>query len=47
MVKALFEALARGVITAGHRHEYPLDDAAQAHADMEARRTSGAVLLIP
>lgn len=47
MVKALFEALVTGVLTAGHRHEYPLDEAARAHADMEARRTSGAVLLIP
>jgi NADPH2:quinone reductase len=28
-------------------HEYPLADAAQAHRDLEARRTTGKVLLIP
>jgi NADPH2:quinone reductase len=28
-------------------HEYPLTDAAQAHRDLEARRTTGKVLLIP
>jgi NADPH:quinone reductase len=47
MAKALYSALADGVITAGHYHEFAFDDAAKAHADMEARKTAGAVLLIP
>lgn len=47
MAKALFSALADGVITAGDHHDYTFGDAAGAHADMEARKTSGAVLLIP
>jgi NADPH2:quinone reductase len=28
-------------------HTYPLADAAQAHRDLEARKTTGKVLLIP
>ena len=47
MAKALYSALAEGVITPGDFHEYAFDDAAKAHADMEARKTAGAVLLIP
>lgn len=40
-----FQALKDGILTAGDCHEYALGDAAQAHADMEARKTNGAVLL--
>jgi NADPH2:quinone reductase len=47
MAQALFAALADGVITADRHHEYAFDEAAKAHADMEARKTAGAVLLIP
>jgi NADPH2:quinone reductase len=47
MAEALFSALADRVITAGHCHEYAFEDAAKAHADMESRKTAGAVLLIP
>jgi NADPH:quinone reductase len=47
MSKSLFAALADGVITPGRQHEYAFADAAAAHADMESRRTAGAVLLIP
>lgn len=47
MAQALFSVLADRVLTADHPHEYELEDAAKAHADMEARKTSGAVLLIP
>ena len=47
MAQSLFKALADGVITSDARHEYAFDDVAQAHRDMEARKTAGAVLLIP
>jgi NADPH2:quinone reductase len=47
MEQSLFSALRDRIITADRHHEYPLDEAARAHADMEARRTTGAVLLIP
>lgn len=47
MAQALFSALAAGVISADRHHEYAFEAAAQAHADMEGRKTSGAVLLIP
>jgi NADPH2:quinone reductase len=43
----LFDAIAAGVIRADTVSTYPLTDAAKAHADIEARRTSGSVLLIP
>jgi NADPH2:quinone reductase len=47
MAQALFSALADGVITADRCHEYAFENAAGAHADMEGRKTAGAVLLIP
>jgi NADPH2:quinone reductase len=47
MAQSLFTALRDRVITADRHHVYPLDDVGKAHADMEARKTSGAVLLIP
>jgi NADPH2:quinone reductase len=47
MAQAVFSAIANGVISAGRHHEYAFEDASKAHADMEARKTAGAVLLIP
>ena len=47
MAQALFLALADRVITADRYHEYAFEDVAKAHADMEGRKTAGAVLLIP
>ena len=44
---ALFEALRAGVFKADVRQRYALRDVAQAHADLEARRTSGTTLLMP
>jgi NADPH2:quinone reductase len=44
---ALFDAVKSGVITADVRQRYELGDVAKAHADLEARKTSGATLLIP
>ncbi|MDT8326684.1 MAG: quinone oxidoreductase [Roseovarius sp.] len=43
----LFAAIAAGVVRADTVATYALTDAAKAHADIEARRTSGSVLLIP
>jgi NADPH:quinone reductase len=34
-----------GEISVATRHVYPLRDAARAHADIEARKTSGSVVL--
>ncbi|MBI1396237.1 MAG: zinc-binding dehydrogenase [Betaproteobacteria bacterium] len=46
MARELFSALEDGIITADHHHDYAFADAAQAHRDLEARKTNGAVLLI-
>jgi NADPH2:quinone reductase len=43
----LFDLTARGVLKAGPAKTYRLRDAAQAHRDLEARKTIGAVVLIP
>ncbi len=47
MTQSLFSALRDGVITAGAYHVYSLADAGKAQRDMEERKTTGAVLLIP
>jgi len=44
---AVFSALKRGIIRADVRQRYPLRDVAKAHADLEARKTTGTTLLIP
>lgn len=43
----LFAAVAAGVLTAEVRQRLPLAEAARAHRDLEARRTTGATVLIP
>ena len=43
---ALFDVVRSGAVKA-ETQRYPLAEAARAHADLEARRTSGSVLLIP
>ncbi|XP_077247029.1 uncharacterized protein LOC143886785 isoform X2 [Tasmannia lanceolata] len=43
----LFANVASGVLRVRVNHTYPLSQAAQAHADLEARKTSGSVILIP
>jgi NADPH2:quinone reductase len=40
-------AIATGELQLRIQHEYPLADAAQAHRDLEGRKTTGKVLLIP
>lgn len=42
----LFDMVAGGKITIEISAEYPLREAARAHADMEARRTTGSIVLI-
>jgi NADPH2:quinone reductase len=43
----VFRALQEGTLRAEIRHRYPLAAAADAHRDLEARRTSGAIVLLP
>ncbi len=43
----LFEVMAKGAVKADVRQEYALADAAQAHSDLEGRKTTGATVLIP
>ena len=43
----LFRALREGVLRAEARHRYPLAAAADAHRDLEARRTTGQIILLP
>jgi NADPH2:quinone reductase len=44
---ALFDVVNRGVVKIQIGHRYPLKDAAQAHRDLQARKTTGATILIP
>jgi len=43
---SLFDAVANG-LTVSINQTYPLKDAAQAHRDLEARKTSGSTILLP
>lgn len=43
----LFTWVAEGKLKINIGHEYPLTDAAKAHADMESRATTGKLLLLP
>lgn len=43
----LFDAIAKGVVRAPESTSYALKDAPKAQADMEARRTTGSVILLP
>jgi len=43
----MFGVMAKGAVKADVRQEYALADAAQAHRDLEARKTTGATVLIP
>ncbi|POA97990.1 quinone oxidoreductase [Chromobacterium sinusclupearum] len=44
---ALFRRLEDGTIKLAPSHRYPLAEAAQAHRDLEARKTTGSVILLP
>jgi len=43
----LFDVMAEGAVKADVRQEYALADAAQAHRDLEGRKTTGTTVLIP
>lgn len=43
----VFANVASGVLKVRVNHTYRLSDAAQAHADLESRRTTGSIVLIP
>ena len=43
----VFANVASGVLKARVNHTYPLSEAAKAHEDLESRKTSGSVVLIP
>ncbi|KAJ6427846.1 hypothetical protein OIU84_023285 [Salix udensis] len=43
----VFASIASGVLQVRVNHTYPLSQAAQAHADLESRKTSGSVVLLP
>ena len=43
----LFDLIGRGVLRVSLDRKYPLRDAAQAHRDLEERRTTGSVVLVP
>ena len=47
MAGRVFAALRDGILRPDVRHRYPLAAAADAHRDLEARRTSGQILLLP
>ena len=43
---AVYAAVADGTVTVRIGHRYPLDRAAEAHTELEGRRTAGKVLLV-
>jgi len=47
MAGRVFSALRDGTVRVDVRHRYPLAAAADAHRDLEARRTSGQIVLLP
>jgi NADPH2:quinone reductase len=44
---ALFEVVRKGAVKIEVRQSRPLEEAAQAHRDLEARRTTGSTVLVP
>jgi NADPH2:quinone reductase len=45
--KALFDVVSSGAVSIEVNQHYPLADAGKAHSDLEARRTTGATVLVP
>jgi NADPH2:quinone reductase len=43
----LFEVVGKGVVKINVNHTYPLKEAAQAHRDLEGRKTTGSIVLLP
>jgi NADPH:quinone reductase len=44
---ALFDMIRGGIIKAAETRPYPMREASQAHRDLEARKTTGSLLLVP
>lgn len=47
MAAELFEVVTSGKVKIEVRQRYPLSEAAQAHRDLEARKTYGSTVLLP
>ena len=45
--KELFDVVLSGKVKVGPRQSYALKDAAQAHRDLEGRKTTGSTILLP
>lgn len=45
--KALFEVIGNGIVKIHVNQRYPLAEAASAHRDLEARKTTGSTVLVP
>ena len=43
----LFDVVGKGVVKINVNHTYALKDAAQAHKDLEGRKTTGSIVLLP
>ncbi len=43
----LFDVVSKGVVKINVNHTYALKDAAQAHRDLEGRKTTGSIVLVP
>jgi NADPH2:quinone reductase len=43
----LFDVVSKGAVKINANHAYPLKDAAQAHRDLEGRKTTGSIVLLP
>ena len=43
----LIDVISKGVVKININHVYPLKDAAQAHIDLEGRKTTGSIVLTP
>ncbi len=43
----LFDVVSKGIVKIRVDQTYPLKDAAKAHADLEARKTTGSTVLLP
>jgi NADPH2:quinone reductase len=43
----LFDVVKKGAVKIAVNHTYPLKDAGQAHRDLEGRKTTGSIVLLP
>jgi NADPH2:quinone reductase len=43
----LMDVVKKGIVKIPVNHTYALKDAAQAHRDLEARKTTGSIVLLP